>query len=74
MFPLAYSLVVLFASIQLNDAFRLPKVSNDTEDNVNLKIVNGQITNHHVFPFMVELFSKVNENAYTTCGGSIVNP
>ena len=66
---------MLLVSIQLNDAFRLPKVSNDTGDDINLKIVNGQITNHRTFPFMVELFSKVNDQgAYTMCGGSIVNP
>ena len=65
----------MLGSVQLNNAFKLPKVSNNTDDNVNLKIVNGHIANHYMFPFVVELLSKVNDQgAYTLCGGSIVNP
>ena len=66
--------MLLGAITQQNDAYRLPKVSNGTDDNQNLGIVGGQITGHHSFPFIVELFAKVNDQGgYMMCGGSIVN-
>ena len=44
---------ILFLSIQKGELFKLPKASNGTDDDVNLKIVHGNIGNHNLFPYQV---------------------
>ena len=49
------SVFVLFFFVQKGDLFKLPNVSNGTDDDVNLKIVNGNIGNHNQFPYQVRV-------------------
>lgn len=47
------SVFIVFLVIQKGDLFKLPKASNGTDDDVNLKIVHGNIGNHNQFPYQV---------------------
>ena len=60
MVKLTFSLVsvlLLACSFELTVAYKAPKISNDTDDDVNLSIVNGEISDYHMFPFISYIFT-----------------
>ena len=50
-FTLLVSTLLLVGSFKLGVAYHLPKVSNETDD-INLRVVNGEISDYHSFPFI----------------------
>lgn len=55
------SVLLLVRNFELGTAYNLPKVSNDTDDDINLKIVNGEISDYHTFPFISYIFTRTDK-------------
>lgn len=62
--------VVLFAAKEA-DFFKLPSVAND--DDVNLKIVNGQYAEENQFPYQVYVQTLTGGGMAAACGGAIIS-
>lgn len=71
MFVLKNSLILLVLLFGLGDSLRLPK-SDDND--INLKIVGGQVGNIKQFPYQVSIFTETRPNWGEFCGGVILNP
>ena len=79
------SLLVLIIAFGQCKPFKFPKVAHDdSDDDVNLKIVNGEYADdHNDFPFQAYLFTVWNkvcdktsgmcQYSGSSCGGAIVN-
>ena len=67
------SLLLLACSFELTAAYKAPKISNDTDDDVNLSIVNGKITDYHMFPFISYLFARKDPSSIwgSACTGKL---
>ena len=67
------SLLLLACSFELAAAYKAPKISNDTDDDVNLSIVNGKITDYHMFPFISYLFARKDPSSIwgSACTGKL---
>lgn len=55
------STLLLAGTFELVAAYSLPKASNGTDDDVNLKIVNGETSDYHTFPFISYIFTVTNK-------------
>ena len=70
------STLLLAGTFELAAAFHLPKASNGTDDDVNLRIVNGETSDFHTFPFIAWIFSVTNKPQPgwgTECTASLLN-
>ena len=55
------SVLLLACSLELAVAYKAPKIANDTDDDVNLRIVNGEISDFHMFPFISYIFTVTDK-------------
>ena len=68
------SVLLLACSLELAAAYKAPKISNDTDDDVNLGIVNGKISDHYTFPFITYILTDKDPSrpgSFGACTGKL---
>lgn len=66
-------LFVVFFVAQEVQLFKLPSVSKGDDDDVNLKIINGDYAEEHQFPYQVYIQTSTGDGMAAACGGTIIS-
>lgn len=64
--------VVLFAAKEA-ELFKLPTAVKDNDDDVNLKIINGEFADENQFPYQVYVQTSTGGGMAAACGGVLVS-